>query len=142
MLGLGVSAHLVEHGALRRKDVPIGLVRRVGAFKHLHRLAVIAGLGECAPKGAEHFLVARMFDRKLFQDGDRLRVHAHGAQRLGIAHRHVDVVGIRAILLSVDVDGALSIGSRVIGARNRQRAGGFWALRRLAAGNRCRKSRK
>ena len=41
-----MAAHLVEHCALRRQNVPIGLVGRMGAVEHLQSLIVISGLGQ------------------------------------------------------------------------------------------------
>ena len=67
-----MAAHLVEHRALRRENVPIGLVRRMGAVEYLQGLIVVSGLGQCAAVGAEHGLVVRAFDRGLLQDGDGL----------------------------------------------------------------------
>ena len=88
-----VPAHLVEHGALRRQDVPVRLIGRVGAVEHFERLLVFAGFGERAAVFAEHDLVVRVLHRHLLEDRDRLGALAGGAQRLGIVQRHIDVAG-------------------------------------------------
>ena len=80
-----VAAHLVEHGALGGQNVPVGLVRRVGAVEHVQRLLIISGFGERAPVSAEHGSVARAFDRSLFEHGDSLGTLSRLAQRFRVA---------------------------------------------------------
>ena len=97
-----MAAHLVEHGALRGQDVPVGLVGRMRAAEHFQRLIEIAGLGQRAAIGAKHGLVARVCDRGLFEHGDGLRALSGGAQRLRVVERRVDIARIGAILLAID----------------------------------------
>jgi hypothetical protein len=60
-----VAAHLIEYGALRQQDVPIGLVWRMRAVEHFQSLFVVSGFGQRATVRAKHRLVARIFDRGL-----------------------------------------------------------------------------
>ena len=111
-LRFGMAAHLVEHGALRRQDVPVGLIRRMCALKHFERLLVIAGFRQRAPVGAEHGFVVRVFDRSPLKYGDRLGALSGCAQRLGISHRQVEFAGLARYFSSVDFNIVPPIGIR------------------------------
>ena len=133
-----MAAHLVEYRALRRENVPVGLVRRMGAVEYLQCLIVVAGVGQRPAVSAEHGLVVRALDRGLLQDGDSLGPLSGSAQRLRIAYRGLDVSRIGAILLPVDVGVVVRVAARLIGRGHGQRAGRFGGLHGLAPG-RCRR---
>ena len=92
-----ITAKLVEHCSLRRKDAPVRHVGGVRAGKYLERLIVVADLRERAAIGAEQRLIVRILDRGLFQHRHRLRALPGGAQSLRIVHRVDDVIGMGAV---------------------------------------------
>ncbi len=98
-----VPAHLIEHGALRRENAPVRLIRRMSAAEHVERLAEVSGIGERAAIGAEHDDIVRAVDRGLLQNGHGLRALAGRAQRLRVADRRLGVFLILAIALAPDL---------------------------------------
>ena len=134
-LRFGVVPHLVEHGALRGEDAPVGLVGRVGAAEHVERLLIIAVFRKRAAVFAEHGLVVRVADRCPLQHGQRLGALSGGTQRLRIAQCDVEVRRVGTILLPIDREIAAPVGiGPIVGRRQSERAGRCGALRRLAAG--------
>ena len=111
-LRVGVAAHLIEHRTLHRQDMPIGLIWRVRTVKDLRSLIVISRFGQRAAVCVEHCLVARAFDRGLFEHGDGLRALPGAAERLGIVQGLFDICWIGAILLAVDIDIPACIGTK------------------------------
>ena len=86
----------------------------MGAREHVERLLEIAVVGQRAAVAGEQRLVAGMGDGGLLQHGDGLGALAGGAQRLAIGQCRVGILGIGAIALAIDLDGAARIG---IGSR-------------------------
>ena len=80
-----MAAHLVEHGALRGQDVPVGLVRRMRAIQHFQRLIIVSGFRQRAPIGAKYGLVVRRRNRGFLKDRNGLGTLSGRAQRLRIA---------------------------------------------------------
>ena len=133
-LGFAVPPHLVERGALDRKDAPVGCAGGVGALEHLERPFVIAGIRKRAPIGGEHAAIARVLDRRAFEHREDLRVLAVASQRAGIIDRGVRIVRMRAVALGRAWRRTLAFGSgNAEGGRHLRRLG------RLAAGERDRK---
>ena len=111
-----MTAHLIERGALHRKNTPVGIVGRMGARQHVERLLEIAVVGERAAVSGQQCLVAGMGDGGLLEHGGGLGPLPGGAQCLAIGQRGVGILGIGAIALAGDLRRALRIGT---GERNR-----------------------
>jgi len=106
-----MTSHLVEHGALHRKKVPIRIVGRMGARQHVERLLEITIVGERAPESGQQRLVAGMGYGGLFKHGRRLGALPGGAQSLAIGQRGIGIPGIGAIAFAGDLGRALRIGA-------------------------------
>jgi hypothetical protein len=102
-------AHLVERGALHRKNAPIRVGGRMGAAEHVEGRLRIAVVGQRAAVGGQQHFVAGMRDGRLFEHGGGLRTLTVGAEGLSISQRRVDILGIGAISLAIRFDRALRI---------------------------------
>ena len=94
----------------------------MGAAEHVEGGLRIAVVGERAAVAGEQRLVAGIGDGRLFEHGGGLRALAGGAQRLAIGQRGVGILGVGAIALAIDLDGAARIvrrGVRFLGDRAR-----------------------
>lgn len=67
-----VAAELVEHRALRRQDVPVGILGRMRAAQDIERLLEIAVVGERTAVAGEQRLVAGMGEHSLLHHRNRL----------------------------------------------------------------------
>ena len=105
-----MPAELIERGSLHRQNAPVRIVGRMGAGKHVERPLEIAVVGERAAVAGEQRLVAGMGDGGLLEHRNRLGALPGGAERLAIAQRGVDILGIGAIAFAIDFDGAARIG--------------------------------
>ena len=133
-LRLFMVAELIEHRALRGKDVPIRLIGRGGVLQHLQCLLIVAGLGECATILAKNGLVVRIAKRNLLEHRRSLCILAGAAQRLRVTKRHVHILRIGAVLRAIDDDIAPQFGIRALLGGERNRIGAVGDLRGLAAG--------
>ena len=81
----------------------------MGAAEHVEGGLRIAVVGQRAAVGGQQFLVAGMSDGGLFEHGGGLCALAGGAQRLAVGQGHRHILGVGAVPLAIDLDGALRI---------------------------------
>ena len=77
---------LVEDRAFGRKQLPVGIFRRLGAPHGIEGGLELPGAGQRLAVGREHLAVLRMRDRELAHDGERLVGPAVHLQQAGILH--------------------------------------------------------
>ena len=82
----------------------------MGAGEHVERLLKMAIVGQRSAIAGEQRPVTGMGDGGLFEHGDGLGALPGSAKRLAIAQGVIGVLGIGAMALAINIDGAARIG--------------------------------